>query len=209
MVLFEEGGNTLKKYLMVGACAATLLISACAKDEAGLGDEDQQALRGNDMEIRNTRTSEEQQSTQFGYVRYDKKQLNQDQEQQNVPMMDREATANMITRTLLKLNGIEEAATLVTDDATFVAYTKSEDAEQEWAADTVKRTALSMLPSWFDVYISDQPTAYEDLQALGNNKVTEADDKKAIDNLKKRFRSESPQGQDPKNYQHNGNGNNM
>jgi len=183
-----------KAALLLSIMVIPFIFTGCAKEDAGIGDEDN-ALRGNEMETRNMRT-EENQSTQFGYVRYNQKQLDMDDEQNKVPQMNREEMANMITRTLLKLPDIEEAATLVTDEEAFIAFTKAEDVEIERAVDTVKRTAKSILPVWVDVYVSDNPAAYSDLQSYSNNNVKEAGDERGIMRLIRRFQSDTPQGKD-------------
>lgn len=184
-----------KAALLLSIMVIPFIFTGCAKEDAGIGDEDN-ALRGNEMETRNMRT-EENQSTQFGYVRYNQKQLDMDEEQNKVPQMNREEMANMITRTLLKLPDIEEAATLVTDEEAFIAFTKAEEVEIERAVDTVKRTAKSILPVWVDVYVSDNPAAYSDLQSYSNNNVKEAGDERGIKRLIRRFQKDTPQG---KNY---------
>lgn len=184
-----------KAALLLSIMVIPFIFTGCAKEDAGIGDEDN-ALRGNEMETRNMRT-EENQSTQFGYVRYNQKQLDLDEEQNKVPQMNREEMANMITRTLLKLPDIEEAATLVTDEEAFIAFTKAEEVEIERAVDTVKRTAKSILPVWVDVYVSDNPAAYSDLQSYSNNNVKEAGDERGIKRLIRRFQKDTPQG---KNY---------
>ncbi len=184
-----------KAALLLSIMVIPFIFTGCAKEDAGIGDEDN-ALRGNEMETRNMRT-EENQNTQFGYVRYNQKQLDMDEEQNKVPQMNREEMANMITRTLLKLPDIEEAATLVTDEEAFIAFTKAEEVEIERAVDTVKRTAKSILPVWVDVYVSDNPAAYSDLQSYSNNNVKEAGDERGIKRLIRRFQKDTPQG---KNY---------
>ncbi|MRG85171.1 YhcN/YlaJ family sporulation lipoprotein [Salinibacillus xinjiangensis] len=175
---------------VIGLSIMLTLLSACTQQE-GMGED---TLRGKTPDNMNTRMSQEKQDTQFGYVRYNEKQLDMEKEANFTPKIDREKMADMITKTILKLENIEEAATLVTDSQTFVAYTKKDDADRARTADTVKQTTLSFLPRWYDVYVTDQSRSFDELQSLSNNSTTEQEDDPAIQRLIKQFKEEAPQG---------------
>jgi hypothetical protein len=184
----------MKKTIFIFGLSISMLLVGCAKEE-GLGEGDQ-TLRGTEMDNTNQRPNEEQRNTQFGYVRYSQDQLNTENVENLAPEIDREETANMITKLLIQLRDIKEAATLITDSHALVAYTREENVDRNQAADSVKKTVQSIIPRWFHVYISDQPQSYKDLQALGNNTVMETGSHPAIEEIIKRFRAESPQGGD-------------
>ncbi|MBB6453447.1 hypothetical protein HNQ94_001896 [Salirhabdus euzebyi] len=184
---------TMKKSLLfIGLCIFTIILQGCA-NQKGLGDETD-TLHGTTPDNMNTRITEEKEDTQYGYVRYNENQLDMEREKNFAPKIDREKMANMITKTLLTLDDIEEAATLVTDSHTLVAYTPADGVERERAAEDVKKTTLSFLPRWYHVYISDQSTAYTDLQSLSNNTTTETGTILAIESVIERFTEQSPQG---------------
>nr|WP_302328560.1 YhcN/YlaJ family sporulation lipoprotein [Salirhabdus salicampi] len=120
---------------------------------------------------------------QFGFVRYNENQLDMDDEEHYSPQIDREELANMITRVLLRIDEIDEVATLITDKYTFVAYSHSAEVDEEWAETTVGMTAASIVPGYYEVYISKEGTAFEDLASLNNNTTTETDDEAMIRQL--------------------------
>ncbi|PLT30304.1 YhcN/YlaJ family sporulation lipoprotein [Peribacillus deserti] len=91
----------------------------------------------------------------FGFVRLNRTVINGETVEKNDRIsIDREQMADIITRLSVQIPGIDEAATLVTDEEALIAYrTSSEDRNQ--AADQVKRTALSVLPRYYHVYVTD------------------------------------------------------
>jgi Sporulation lipoprotein YhcN/YlaJ (Spore_YhcN_YlaJ) len=186
----------MKKGLLLFSLTCFLtFVSGCADgDEQGLQQRGSNIRGSSPTDINYTGNSAYEKERQFGYVRYNKSQLNTEEEKTKAPQMDREEMANIITRTLIKLPNIEEAATLVTDEHALIAYTPKKDDDREQAADIVRRTAEGLLPRWIDVYISDQETAYQELQSLSNNRVTEKDNTKAVESIIKRFTQNSPQG---------------
>ncbi|MBO8156764.1 MAG: YhcN/YlaJ family sporulation lipoprotein [Bacillaceae bacterium] len=176
----------------------SLILFGCAADDFGEGADPLEGVPIDNYNASNDNPNKSDHYTnRYGYVRYDKDQLNMEEEEQKIPMMNREYLANMITRTLLKYEQIEEAATLVTDQHTFIAYQASEidtNTDGRDIADMVTKTAASFLPSYYEIYISDQPNAYQDLQSLGNNTSIEEDSRPTIEKIIQRFK-QAPQGE--------------
>lgn len=183
--------------MLLAIVAFSFILTGCiAEKDLGEGTD---ALEGTPMDNYNPSSDNPEKSdhytNRYGYVRYDKEQLNMDEEEQQIPVMNREYVANMITRTLLKMEQIGEAATLVTDEHTLIAYDISEsDYDREEIADMVKKTAVSFLPAYYEIYISDAPNAYQDLQSLSNNTSVEEDSRQTIEQIIERFK-QSPQGE--------------
>ncbi|WP_181349535.1 YhcN/YlaJ family sporulation lipoprotein [Thalassobacillus sp. CUG 92003] len=182
--------------------ALILIISGCGNGEDSLkhnntAESPSETLYSNEMD--GYKDTGDSSNGRMGYVRYKKDQLDLDQEKLNSVKVNREQIADMITRMILRYDGFEDVGTLVTDSEILVAYTKPEEKDRIVAADMVRKTAYSMVPSFYNVYISDQSHAFADIQSLSNSTVYDAQYKNSVDSIIKKFQ-EAPQGKEkPKN----------
>ncbi|GAE33265.1 YhcN/YlaJ family sporulation lipoprotein [Halalkalibacter akibai] len=62
---------------------------------------------------------------------------------------------------------VSEAGTLVTDKYVLVAYDAQAD-NREFVADQVKRSALSIVPRYYEVYITDDPEHFDEIERFQN-----------------------------------------
>src|SRR5699024_6344233 len=129
----------------------------------------------------------------LGYVNYKKEQVNEDENAQIT--VDRHALADMVTRVLLKNDSFQEVATLVTGNEVLIAYEKDEDNENsdEETAEFARKTAMSLLPRYFDIYVSDNHNLIDDLHSLHNQTTDTNDYQNTIDSIIKEM-EKSPQG---------------
>lgn len=104
----------------------------------------------------------------LGYVSYKEDQLQDRPKKNQVVTIDRNKMADMISKTILKTEGYNQVATLVTDKHVLIAYKKKDDIDSHTAATTAKQTAMSIMPRYFDVYVSENPNIIADLQSLHN-----------------------------------------
>lgn len=105
----------------------------------------------------------------LGYVHYTRDQLDNDTERNHAVTIDRTKMANIITRIILRNERFEQAATLVTDEEVLIAYELTNEADREMAADIAKKTAMSTVPGFFHVYVSDNPMLIGDIHSLHNS----------------------------------------
>ncbi|WP_174614169.1 YhcN/YlaJ family sporulation lipoprotein [Virgibacillus ihumii] len=133
------------------------------------------------------------QENKLGYVRYTKEQLNNNSEQNHSVNIDRTKMANMITRIILRNDGFEEVATLVTDQEVLIAYAKNSALNAEEAADIAKKTAVSAVPGYFHVYVSGNETLMDDIQSLHNSSIQDNSYDNTIDSIIREMKK-SPQG---------------
>ncbi|WP_163526742.1 YhcN/YlaJ family sporulation lipoprotein [Halobacillus ihumii] len=168
-----------------------LLLAGCteAQKEEARDKGTDEALHRNEMDDYNDRPME----GQVGYVRYEKDQLDQDAEQNQNFKVNKEKVADMISRMILKYDEFEDVATLVTDEEVLVAYQAPEGQDRELSADMVKKTAYSLVPSFYHVYVSDNPSAFGDIQSLSNSTVYDDQYNEVIDNIIQKMK-EAPQG---------------
>jgi hypothetical protein len=176
--------------------ASALFLAAC---NAGGGDEgamDNQYngnnynnngnLNGNTMD-----NYERNRDDQLGYVRYNKDQVNTEGNYET--KIDREAMSDTITKMILSYEQFEDAATLVSDDEVLVAYQKPADMDRNEAADMVKKTAASLVPRFYEIYVSDQEEAFDEIQSLNNSSVNDRNYDNVLEDIIKDMR-QAPQG---------------
>lgn len=127
----------------------------------------------------------------YSFVRYTKQDVEPNGQQQEINYVNREKLSDSITRLVLTNDDVEEAATLVTDQYVLVAYVSSSD-NRELIADQVKRSALSIAPHYYDVYISDNENHFDEIERFrGLNAHSNSED--AIEQTIEMFK-QSPQG---------------
>lgn len=97
-----------------------------------------------------------------GYVRYQKQQMTDQKER--TPTLNREHLSHVITSLAVQLPNIQDAATLVTDEDALIVYRTGNKNRAE-SADQVKKVAVSVLPRFYHVYVSDDP---EHFQSIAN-----------------------------------------
>lgn len=131
----------------------------------------------------------------LGFVRYTKEKVDQDQDINRTTTIDRNHMADMITRIILRHGGFNEVATLVTGKEVLIAYEKRDDMDAKTAADVAKRTAMSILPRFFDVYVSDNPSLIGSIHSLHNETTTTNNYQNTIDQIIQEMKK-SPQGYD-------------
>ncbi|WP_409290137.1 YhcN/YlaJ family sporulation lipoprotein [Peribacillus sp. SCS-37] len=103
-------------------------------------------------------------SRDFGFVRLSRTVVNGETVgSKDRIRLDREQLADIITRLAVQNPQIDEAATLVTDEEALIAY-KTGSENREEAADQVKRTAMSVLPRYFHVYVTDNPGLMQNIE---------------------------------------------
>ncbi|GGJ89916.1 putative lipoprotein YutC [Lentibacillus kapialis] len=164
--------NLLLLFLFV----VSIMLAACGGADNAADDERRQAEERDQMveELdpeRETTPSNPSGDNKLGYVRYTKEQVENETEKQHGVNIDRTALANMITRIILRNDGFAEAATLVTDNKTLIAYDKEDALDKDKAADIANKTAVSILPGYFDVYVSDNAALIGDIQSLHNSSI--------------------------------------
>ncbi|RBW71283.1 YhcN/YlaJ family sporulation lipoprotein [Bacillus taeanensis] len=162
----------MKKWFL--AAAAAFMITGCQADNNG------DTAYDNDLGMRNVSDTDSynfadkttqklipnQDTDQFGYVRLQKNE-NDSTQQGVIGAIDRDAVADMITRMAVNLPNVNEAATLVTDDKVLIGYQTDAEGRFE-TADQVKKTALSVIPRYYHVYVSDDDTVISDIERFQN-----------------------------------------
>ncbi|WP_249871185.1 YhcN/YlaJ family sporulation lipoprotein [Oceanobacillus saliphilus] len=181
------------KSLFFIALAVTLFLSACGQTDNTLTEREQIVNELNPT--RNYQNPANQDlDAQIGYVRYTKEQFENDTESNNKEItVDRHAMADMITRIILQNDDFNEVATLVTDQEVLIAYDRTEAINENTAADVAKRTAMSIMPRYFDIYVTDNEALVYDIQSLHNSTTENRNYDNTIDQIIEEMQK-SPQG---------------
>jgi hypothetical protein len=129
----------------------------------------------------------------FGHTHYTRKPGRENVlDARHIPKTDYQALSDIVTRLELTLPDVYDVGTLVTDEYILIAY-KTTNHNRNEAAEQVKRTALSVVPNYYKVYISDQPFAQTEIANYKDLGVTTARVHQWLPHLIKRMK-EAPQG---------------
>ncbi|WP_156288516.1 YhcN/YlaJ family sporulation lipoprotein [Oceanobacillus salinisoli] len=158
-----------KIIILILTVSSILFISACNVDTDNTMEERDQIADELDPNRDEVRTKNQDMNQQLGYVHYSKDEINEDAVNNREAKIDRPEMADMITRLILVNEGFEEVATLVTDQEVLVAYESEENSEQENTAQIARKTAESVMPSFYEIYVSDNESLIYDIQSLHNS----------------------------------------
>jgi hypothetical protein len=110
---------------------------------------------------------EDRDISRFGYVRLQKEPIANERNYESVLpyAINREKVAYAISKMATMLPNVTDAATLVTDEEILVAYeTDGDNIDRFTTADQVKLSALSYVPGWYHVYVSDEPGMIKEIE---------------------------------------------
>ncbi|MEC0667566.1 YhcN/YlaJ family sporulation lipoprotein [Priestia flexa] len=172
-------------------------LSGC---QAG-GETDNEALSPNnpnainvaDHDHNDLYNKEKDNDTDYGYVRYQKSPVANDTEKaQNIATLDREEAADSISKLSSTIPNVNDVATLVTDEDVLIAY-KTDTKDRNATADQVKRTAMSIMPRYYHVYVSDNPQHIQDIERFSEANTKDESVEESI-HLTIKEMLKSPQG---------------
>ncbi|ANB59377.1 sporulation lipoYhcN/YlaJ family protein [Anoxybacillus amylolyticus] len=103
----------------------------------------------------------------FGYVRHQKSPVAGGMNNVGtLPTLNRERVADLISKLCVQLPHVNDVATLVTDEEVLIAYATDTKNRFE-TADQVKKTALSVVPRYYHVYVADDPRMMKEIERFG------------------------------------------
>ncbi|RIW38871.1 hypothetical protein D3H55_00495 [Bacillus salacetis] len=194
-----------KKILAAGIIGFSLIGTGCADDLASDGDEifhdSGNAINISEEEdiYRKTADNEHARGEQFGYVRHQRSPIEgRAISTEDMYTIDREKVADAISKMSVSIPNVEDASTLVTDEEVLVSYkteVKDKDSRFE-VADQVKKTALSVVPRWYHVYVTDDPNLMQNVENLASMDSDMDNVNTAIDDTINQMLQASPQGRE-------------
>lgn len=162
----------MKKYTIISSLLALTALTGCgdSDDNAGVYHESGNTIyRVDQNELYNANgvKNKGKEMTNFGYVRHQKNPVPGDANvYRNTPTMDREKVADLISKICTTIPNVKDVGTLVTDEEVLVAY-NTDSKDRMLTADQVKRTAMSVVPRFFHVYVSDNPDMMNQIERFG------------------------------------------
>ncbi len=112
---------------------------------------------------RNIRGNAEQYN-RFGFNRNNKETAYAGQSAPGYATYDRPLLAESISKMATTNDSVDDCAVLVTDQHVLMTYEKSGDESREEVAEQMKQTALSLVPAYYDIYVSDDPNMAEEIE---------------------------------------------
>ncbi|MEH7225852.1 YhcN/YlaJ family sporulation lipoprotein [Bacillus sp. JJ1566] len=162
----------MKKYTIISGLIALTALTGCgaANDNAGVYHESGNTINRIDQnELYNAKgvKNDGKEMTNFGYVRHQKNPVpGKANVYTNMPAMNREKVADLISKICTTIPNVNDVGTLVTDEEVLVAY-QTDSKDRNLTADQVKRAALSVVPRFFHVYVSDDPNMIKQIERFG------------------------------------------
>ncbi|WP_169864795.1 YhcN/YlaJ family sporulation lipoprotein [Sutcliffiella halmapala] len=131
----------------------------------------------------------------FGYVREQASPVkNSQRHNENIAAVDYDEVANVISKMLVQMPNVEDVATLVTDEEVLIAYKTSSENRKE-VANQVSKSALSVVPRFYHVYVSDNPRMIAEIERFRMLTVSSPNVDEILENTIDEM-LQSPQGND-------------
>lgn len=188
-----------KLVIILGLCTVTAL-TGCTKD---MSNRDVYEESGNTINVNNKRhdlynegasRGNRNVSNNYGFVRHQKSPLmNDNTANDHYSALDREQAANIISKLSADIPNVNDVSTLVTDQEVLIAY-NTDSKDRNLTADQVKKTAMSVVPRYYHVYVTDNKVLRRDVENLANLDSTSRNARNLVNGLITQMKK-SPQGQ--------------
>ncbi|KAB2334926.1 sporulation protein [Cytobacillus depressus] len=166
-----------KSLIILGICGLTAL-TACqnqghnvAREGNGIYERSGNTLNVNTQrsEIYNRHNGVTNNNGDFGYVRHQRSPIMGENVSYNkYATLDREQLADLISGYCTDLPNVDDVSTLVTDEEVLVIYDTNSN-NRNLTADQVKRTAMSVVPRSYHVYVSDNTALRKYVENFANS----------------------------------------
>lgn len=186
----------MKKTPILACVLGLSLLTACNNDTAveEIYKESGNTINVNDQRPELFNESGKKDSADFGYVRHQKSPLQGEQMSVDyTSVFDREKIADAISRLCTALPGVDDVSTLVTDEEVLIVYA-TETKNQDLTADQVKKTAMSLVPRSYHVYVSDNTNLRKNVENFATMRADNGKKEYALSKLIKDMK-QSPQGE--------------
>lgn len=194
----NEGVFKLKKTLCIlGICGAAAL-TGCANNMADSGPRDVYEESGFTVN-RNNQQPElynrggNNTADNFGYVRHQRSPVIGENNSDHYAAINREQLADIIGQYCTEVPDVDDVSTLVTDEEVLIVYDTDTQNRNE-TADQVKKMAMSVVPRWYHVYVSDNTSLRPNVANFASLDPNSANMEAQINGVIKQMLQSSPQG---------------
>lgn len=191
----------MKKLAIILGLTAITALAGCSND-VGNNRDDIYEESGNTINVNNKRNElyneggreVRNMSTDFGYVRHQKSPIMGDKNaNDHYTALNREQLAHIISTYSSDIPNVNDVATLVTDQEVLIAY-HTDTKNRDLTADQVKRTAMSVVPRYYHIYVTDNRALMRDVENLSHlDSTTGATARSSINSVIRQMKK-SPQG---------------
>ncbi len=115
------------------------------------------------MELGDVNNKEESSYKDYGFSRLQKQEVS-GRDSEYALKIDKQEVAKFISYLEVKLPSVDDAATFVTDQEVFIAYSTHDD--QNKVRHQVEKTARSALPSYYHIYTSNKVENFNNIEEL-------------------------------------------
>src|SRR5574342_725662 len=190
----------LKKFIIIAGLCSITALTGCTKD---MSNRDVYEESGNTINVNNKRHDLYNEgasrgirnvSNNYFYVRHQKSPLmNDNTANDHYSALDREQADNIISKLSADIPNVNDVSTLVTDQEVLIAY-NTDSNDRNLTADQVKKTAMSVVPRYYHVYVTDNKALRRDVENLANLDSTSRNARNLVNGLITQMKK-SPQGQ--------------
>ncbi|UII55419.1 YhcN/YlaJ family sporulation lipoprotein [Cytobacillus spongiae] len=186
-----------KTMMIIGICGLTAL-TACQNDMAR---EDIYPESGNTINVNTEREELYQQnkdarriSEDFGYTRHQRSPIMGENVSANhYASLNRERVADIIGKYCTEVPNVDDVSTLVTSEEVLIVYETDSENRFE-TADQVKKMAMSVVPRWYHVYVTDNTNLRKNVENYASVDSDSTNVEYGLNKLIKQMVSSSPQG---------------
>lgn len=112
---------------------------------------------------------------QLGYVHYTKEEVDREGEMDKTLSFNKKEMANIITKMILRNEGFNEVATLVSDQEVLIAFDYNERLTKGMAKDIAEKNAATVLPRHFNIYVSSNRFLIPNIKTLHEQQQEQKD----------------------------------
>jgi len=181
------------KKIMITGFIMLMIITGCDTTNNTLNEREQRVNELNPEREELQTPGDQEINDQLGYVHYTQEQFEQNEDEDRTVTMDKNEMASMITSIILQNEEFDQVATLVTGNEVLIAYENDDGMDENNAAEIARKTAESVMPRYFDIVVSDNPSLIPDIQSLHISRTTQPNYQNTIDKIIKEMKK-SPQG---------------
>ncbi|WP_235822786.1 YhcN/YlaJ family sporulation lipoprotein [Cytobacillus massiliigabonensis] len=190
----------IKKTLIITGICALAALTACQNNSKNMAQDEIYEESGNTInvndqraDIYNRNNGSTNKNEDFGYVRHQRSPiLGENVSNDHYAEIDREKVADIIGKYCTEVPNVDDVSTLVTDQEVLIVYATDTD-NQNATADQVKKMAMSVVPSWYKIYVSDDTSLRQTVESYAtldsDSRTAHYGIDKMINEMKK-----SPQG---------------
>ncbi|NRD76407.1 YhcN/YlaJ family sporulation lipoprotein [Bacillus sp. BRMEA1] len=189
----------MKKLVIVIGLCTIMALTGCAQDT---GKNDMYRESDNTINVNKKRYELYREggsqgvrdvTTGYGFVRHQKSPvMNDNTANQSFTALDREQVAHVISKQSVNIPNVHDVSTLVTDQDVLVAY-DTDSKDRNLTADQVKKTAMSVVPRFYHVYVTDNKHLRRDVENLASLHSTSRNARNAVNHVINQMKK-SPQG---------------